>query len=189
MDNIEAVFREAGAVLDGHFLLASGRHSPVYWEKFQVIQFPEHTVPLCEMIADRFRDYGVDVVAGPTTAGIILAFEVARQMGKRAIYAERAEGGGRTFGRGLTLAPGERVLVVDDVLTVGGSVKDVITAVKALGGIVVGVGVLVDRSQNTLDLGVPLFGCHRAVAVSYAPAECPQCAAGMPLTTRGTSHK
>ncbi len=188
MDNVEAIFREAGAVLDGHFLLASGRHSPVYWEKFQVIQFPEHTVPLCGMIADRFRDSGVDVVAGPTTGGIILAFEVARQMGKRAIYAERAEGGGRAFGRGLTLARGERVLVVDDVMTVGGSVKDVITAVKALGADIIGVGVLVDRAQSALDLGAPLFGCHHAVAVSYAPEDCPQCAAGTPLTARGTSH-
>ena len=121
-------------MLDGHFLLASGRHSPAYWEKFQVIQYPEHTVPLCEMIADHYRDSGVDVVAGPTTAGIILAFEVARQMGKRAIYAERAAGGARTFGRGLTLAPGDRVLVVDDVMTAGSSVRDVITAVRAPGG-------------------------------------------------------
>lgn len=189
MEDVEAVFRQAGAVLDGHFLLASGRHSPVYWEKFRVLQFPQHTVPLCAMIADHFRDYGVQVVAGPTTGGVIIAFEVARQLGTRAVYAERAGSGGREFRRGLELRAGERVLVVDDVLTAGGSVREVMAAVRELGGKVAGIGVLVDRSEGELHLGAPLFGCHRAAEVTYSPDECPLCASGLPLTKPGSGSQ
>lgn len=183
--DIEGIFEEAGAILKGHFLLASGRHSPVYWEKFKVIQSPEHAVPLCRMIADHFRSYHIDVVAGPTTGGIILAFEVARQLGTRAIFAERGESGGRAFRRGLTVAPGERALVVDDVLTAGGSVREVISAVEAGGGEVAGIGVLVDRSEQTPDFGAPLFSCHKTSVVTFAPTDCPQCAAGIPLEKPG----
>lgn len=186
MDNIEEIFIKAGAVLKGHFLLASGRHSPVYWEKFRVLQNPEYVTPLCCMIADHFRDEHVDLVAGPTTGGIILAFEVARQLGIRAIYAERAEAGGRTFRRSQTISPGERVLVVDDVLTGGGSIKDVITAVTTFQGDVIGVGVLLERSEKRVDFGVPLFSCLQVTAQqTYSPEECPLCAAQIPLEKPG----
>jgi orotate phosphoribosyltransferase len=185
MDNIEEMFVQAGAVLKGHFLLTSGRHSPVYWEKFRILQNPEFVTPLCSMIADHFRKQHIDLVAGPTTGGIILAFEVARQLGTRAIYAERAESGGRTFRRGQTISQGEHVLVVDDVLTGGGSIKDVITAVTSLRGNVVGVGVLVERSEKGVDFGVPLFSCLRTVAETYSPEECPLCVAQIPLEKPG----
>ncbi len=185
MKDVEGIFVTAGAVLKGHFRLTSGLHSATYWEKFRVLQFPEHTVPLCAMIADRFRDSSVDVVAGPTTGGIILAFEVARQLSVRAVYAERASDGGRVFRRGQTVAAGERVLIVDDVLTAGGSVRDVIDAVKTLGGNVVGIGVLVDRSQGDLGFGAPLFGCLKVSVETHSPESCPQCAAGVPLTKPG----
>jgi len=185
LKDVEEIFVAAGAVLKGHFLLASGLHSATYWEKFRVLQFPKHTVPLCAMIADHFRKSGIDVVAGPTTGGVILAFEVARQLGIRAVYAERGDDGGRVFRRGLTIAAGERVLIVDDVLTAGGSVRDVITAVKALGGDVVGIGVLVDRSTADLDFEAPLFSCLKTSVETYSPESCPQCAAGVPLTKQG----
>ncbi len=185
MKDVEEIFVAAGAVLKGHFLLASGLHSATYWEKFRVLQFPEHTVPLCAMIADRFRESNVDVVAGPTTGGVILAFEVARQLGVRAVYAERGNEGGRVFRRGLTVAAGERVLIVDDVLTAGGSVRDVIAAIKTLGGNTVGIGVLVDRSEADLDLGVTLFSCLKTSVETHSPESCPQCAAGVPLTKQG----
>ena len=185
MKDVEGIFVAAGAVLKGHFLLASGLHSATYWEKFQVLQYPEHTVPLCGIIADHFRESGVDVVAGPTTGGVILAFEVARQLGIRAVYAERGDNGGRVFRRGLTVSAGDRVLIVDDVLTAGGSVRDVITAVKALDGNVVGIGVLVDRSTADHDFGAPLFGCLKTSVVTHSPETCPQCAAGIPLTKPG----
>jgi orotate phosphoribosyltransferase len=183
----EEMFRKSGAILDGHFLLTSGRHSPVYWEKFRVMQYPEYVQQLCGMIADHFRKQSIQLVAGPTTAGIILAFEVARQIGTRAIYAEKAENKTFTFKRGAAINPGDRVLVVDDVLTTGGSIKEVILQVKERKGIVVGVGVLVDRTEQKIDFGATLFGCHRAEAISYSPEKCPLCEAKTPLVKPGGS--
>jgi orotate phosphoribosyltransferase len=188
MSDVEDIFVKAGAVLKGHFLLASGLHSPVYWEKFRVLQFPTCTEQLCGMIADHFRGEGIQMVAGPTTGGVILAFEVARQLGTRAIYAERTESEGRTFRRGQNISPGERVLVVDDVITAGGSVQDVIDAVSALDGKVVGIGILVDRTRQPIDFGVPLYSCLRTVAETYTPENCPQCAAGEPLVKPGSGQ-
>jgi orotate phosphoribosyltransferase len=185
--NAEEMFRKSGAVLDGHFILTSGRHSAVYWEKFKVMQYPEYVQQLCGMIADHYRKENIDLVAGPTTAGIILAFEVARQLGTRAIYAEKAENKTFAFKRGAAMSAGDRVLVVDDVLTTGGSIKEVISLVKEREGKVMGIGVLVDRTEKDLSFGVPLFGCVRAEAVSYAPENCPLCAAKIPLVKPGGS--
>jgi orotate phosphoribosyltransferase len=184
-NNIEEIFEKTGAVLKGHFLLTSGRHSPVYWEKFRILQHPAYVTQLCGMIADHFREQPVDLVTGPTTGGIILAFEVARQLGTRAIYAERGEAGGRAFRRGQTINPAERVLVVDDVLTAGGSIRDVIAAITALQGNVIGVGVLVERSEKSIDFGAPLFSCLRTVAETYLPEDCPLCMAQVPLEKPG----
>jgi orotate phosphoribosyltransferase len=187
-DSVAAMFEKSGALLKGHFLLTSGRHSPVYWEKARVLQYPEYTERLCRMIADRFRLAGVQVVAGPTTPGIILAYETARQLGVRGIFAEKDEaGGGRVFRRGFHIDPGEKVLVVDDVMTTGGSVREVMEAVKKVGGNVVGVGVLVFRPAEKIDFGVPLYACHTAEAVTYSPEACPLCAAGVPLEKPGSS--
>jgi orotate phosphoribosyltransferase len=185
--NAEEMFRKSGAVLDGHFVLTSGRHSPVYWEKFKVMQYPQYVQQLCGMIADNYRKVPVDLVAGPTTAGIILAFEVARQLGVRAIYAEKADNKTFVFKRGAAISSGDRVLVVDDILTTGGSIREVIAAVTERQGIVTGIGVLVNRSEQTFDFGAPLFGCHRAEAVSYSPEKCPLCAAKIPLVKPGGS--
>jgi orotate phosphoribosyltransferase len=186
--SVVRMFEASGAVLRGHFLLASGRHSPVYWEKARVLQYPAYTEKLCAMIAGHFRKEKIDLVAGPTTPGIILAYETARQLGVRGVFAEKVESGGREFRRGFTIKPGERVLVVDDVLTTGGSVRDVIEAVRKLGGVVVGVGVLVDRTAGKVDFGVPCYACHHADEVSYPPEECPLCAEGIPLETPGSSQ-
>ncbi len=189
MDNIEELFEQSGAVLKGHFLLTSGRHSPVYWEKFQVMQFPEYTEILCGMIADYFRRDYVQLVAGPTTGGVILAYETARQLGVRGIFAEK-EGQGRAFRRGFAINPGERVLLVDDILTTGGSIRETMSAITKLGGVIVGIGVLVDRSDSRqvgMDFGVPLFSCLRSVTPAYAPESCPLCAANVPLVKPGGS--
>jgi orotate phosphoribosyltransferase len=186
---VEDIFSRAGAYLEGHFLLASGKHSPFYLEKFQVLQWPQETERLCQAIAESARGLGVQTVAGPTTGGIILAHEVARQLGVRAVYAERtADGRGREFRRGFRLSPGERVLVVDDVMSTGGSVHETIDAVHANGAEVVGVGVLVDRSagQATFD-GLPLIALWDVSIPSYLPAECPQCAQGLELVKPGTT--
>src|SRR5207245_6275373 len=147
MSDALALFERSGALLRGQFTYTSGRHGAEYLEKFRLLEDPKATTALCGMIAARFAGAGVELVAGPTTGGIILAHEVARQLGVRAVYAERAaDGRGREFRRGFTLNPGERVLVVDDIMSTGGSVQETIDAVRACGAEVVGVGVLVDRS-------------------------------------------
>jgi len=191
-DSVVEMFRKSGALLGGHFLLTSGLHSPEYWEKAKVLQYPVYTEQLCRMIADNFRDAGASVVAGPTTPGIILAYETARQLGVRGIFAEKDEAtGGRVFRRGFEIAPGERVLIVDDIMTTGGSVRDVIEAVKKCGGTVVGVGVLVHRPSagGTPDFGAPFYACHTADVVTYQPAACPLCKAGTPLVKPGSSRQ
>ena len=165
MENVEEIFIKSDAILKGHFLLASGLHSPIYWEKFRVLQYPNYTEQLCSLIANNYAGQGIQVVAGPTTGGIILAFEVARQLGVRGIFAEKTDAGERAFRRGFSISPGERVLIVDDLLTTGGSIREVMAAVNKEGGSIVGVGVLVDRSERAADFGVPLFSCHRSETI------------------------
>jgi orotate phosphoribosyltransferase len=188
-DSVEEMFEKSGALLKGHFLLTSGLHSPVYWEKARVLQYPEYTEKLCHMIANHFRGQDISVVAGPTTPGIILSYETARQLGIRGIFAEKDDSGSRIFRRGFNIDPGEKVLVVDDILTTGGSVREVIAAVKKLDGSVAGVGVLVDRSSQEPDFEVPFFSCHRTEVVTYQPSECPICSEGLPLIKPGSSRK
>jgi len=183
--NIEEIFEKSGAILKGHFLLASGLHSPVYWEKFRVLQFPRYTEQLCRMIASHFQKQKIQVVAGPTTGGIILAFEVARQLGVRGIFAEKEGAQDRAFRRGFSINPGERVLIVDDILTTGSSIRQVMAAATRQGGIIIGIGVLVDRSEQKIEFGVPFFSCHRAETITYQPQDCPLCAAGIPLVKPG----
>ncbi len=186
-NNIEEIFHQSGAILKGHFLLASGLHSPIYWEKFRVLQYPNYTEQLCRLIADHFREQRIQVVAGPTTGGIILAFETARQLGVRGIFAEKTGTAERAFRRDFSIDPGERVLIVDDILTTGSSIREVMAAVAKQEGIVIGIGVLVDRSEQRVEFGVPLFSCHRSITPTYTPQNCPLCAARIPLVKPGSS--
>ncbi len=178
----QALLSERGAILRGHFQYASGRHGDVYVEKFRILQWPDVTGPLCEMIADHFRGK-TNLLAGPTTGGIILSYETARHLGLRSIIAERKDEGSeeREFKRGFEIGPGDNVLVVDDVLTTGGSIREVIKAVRDRGATVAGVGVLVDRTAGSIDFGVPFFACLPVTISSYAPEECPICKTGVPL--------
>ena len=178
------LFRTAGAIKEGHFLLASGLHSPVYWEKFRILQHPRVTEELCRLIVQNFGGQTIDIVAGPTTGGIILAFETARQLGVRSIFAEK-EGEVRLFRRDFEIVPRERVLVVDDILTTGTSLRETMHAVDRQEGIVIGIGVLVDRSEGTLAFDPPLFSCLRAPTIAYLPQQCPLCAAHIPLSKPG----
>lgn len=180
--NLEDELRERGGVLHGHFQYSSGRHGDVYVEKFRILQWPDITSKACGQLAEAF-DGQANLVAGPTTGGIIMAYETARQLGLRSIIAERREEGpGREFRRGFQIGPGDHVLVADDVLTTGGSIREVIDAVAARGAEVVGVGVLVDRTGGQVDFGVPFRACLELPVSSWAPEECPLCKSGVELT-------
>ena len=180
-DSLETLLQERGAVLRGHFQFASGRHGDTYIEKFRILQWPDVTEQMCKLIAEHFRGIP-NLVAGPTTGGIILAYETARQLGLASFIAERKEDGpGREFRRGFDIGPGHSVLVVDDVLTTGGSVREVIDAVRERGAEVAGVGMLVDRTGGKVDFGVPFFACIPIEVVSWTPEECPLCKQGVEL--------
>src|SRR5258706_9388333 len=202
----EALFRSSGALREGHFQLKSGRHADAYVEKFAVLSDPAATSELCGFWAAAFdgRHEGVgrvDLVAGPTTGGVILAFETGRQLGVRAIFAEEvrdADGAThREFRRGFRIQPGERVLLVDDILTTGGSLLAMLPAVEAMGGEIVECVVLVDRSSggtNTLTSPAtgrvyPLRSLWRLNLPTYEPgaATCPRCADGTPPHTPGST--
>lgn len=199
----EALFRASGALRDGHFALKSGRHSDTYLEKFQVLQEPAVTSELCSfMSAIHTRRDGtatVDLVAGPTTGGVILAFETGRQLGTRAIFAEEVagdDGPRREFRRGFHIRPGEKVLLVDDILTTGGSLLAMLPAVEALGGEIVECVVLVDRSGGLSTLTSPSTGRVYPLRALWrlelptweaGAATCPRCRAGEPAIKPGSS--
>ena len=167
----------------GHFALASGRHSGIYWEKFRLLERPDLLAVLCEPIADKFRDVGVDVVIGPTLGGVLVAYEVARQMGKKAVFVERAPNHAtRVFRPPTILHQGHRILIVDDVLMTGWTLHRTIDAVQAIGAEICGIGIILDRSMTTSPLMHPLFAVHRMQIPDYDPANCPLCSQGIPLT-------
>lgn len=175
------ILEKTGVILNGHFRLTSGRHSDKFLQCSQVLQYPKYTQAICEQIAARFGDTKIDVVAGPAMGGIILAYEVARAIGARAIYTER-EDGKMALRRGFAISPGENVLLVEDAVSTGGSVNEVAEVVTALGGSVVGVGALVDRTGGKVSFGVPFRPLLTMNIQSYSPAECPMCKEGMALT-------
>lgn len=183
------LLEDSGAILKGHFILTSGRHSDTYFEKFRVLERPDVLSELCGAIADHFGGQGAfDLVAGPTTGGIIIAFEVARRLGLPALYVE-SEDGVRKLRRGASVPPGARVLVVDDVLTTGKSVLETAEVLRAQGGLVNGVAVLIDRSEKPIDFGCPSFASYRVSAISYAAEDVPDWLALVPVVKPGTSKQ
>lgn len=201
---VEQLFREAGAYRDGHFELKSGRHGDRYIEKFQVLQHPPIVTELCRLVADRVRQPdgrpAVDVVCGPTTGGVILAFETARQLGLRGIFAEqvRAPDGStqREFRRGFQIEPGQRVLLVDDIITTGASLVEMLAPIEAMGGELTLAAVLVDRSGGMTTVHSPGSGRDYPAAAlwtldlpTYEPGaeSCPGCRDGLPLKTPGSA--
>ena len=172
------IFRESGAFLEGHFVYTSGRHGNKYLEKFRVLERAEYAEPLCRMIAATFEPSDAEIVAGPTTGGVIMAYEVGRILGRPGIFCEKDPDGGRVFRRGFSIQPGQKVLVVDDIVTTGGSLQDTFAAVEKLGGVIVGVGVLADRSGGEVKVTHPYFACLEVAFETWAPEDCPMCAAG-----------
>lgn len=183
--NLDELLESSGAVLNGHFVLTSGLHSDTYIEKFRVLEQPKVLTVLCQEISERFKNDGIEVVAGPTTGGIIIAFEVARQMGLPALYVE-SEDGKKTLRRGATIKPRSKVLIVDDVLTTGLSVHETISAVTDRGGVVGGVAVLINRSNAEPDFGAPLFSVHQVSAKTFAVEDVPDWLQSIPVTKPGT---
>lgn len=185
-----AELRRVGALKSGHFLLSSGRHSAEYVEKFELLKDPAATSRACAELVERLGSLkSVDLVAGPTTGGILLAFEVARQLGLPAAYAERIESGsyGREFARGATPSSGATVLVVDDVMTTGGSVRETLAAIESAGASTVAVAVLVDRSDRTLDFGCPLVSLAQLDIETWLPDEVPGWLSEIPVSKPGTT--
>ena len=183
-----AIFNTSGAFLQGHFVYTSGRHGNNYLEKFRVLERAEYAEPLCRMIAATFEQSGADIVAGPTTGGLIVAYEVGRILGRPGIFCEKDPAGGRVFRRGFSIHPGQKVLVVDDIVTTGGSLGDTFAAVEGLGGSIIGVGVLADRSGGEVEMPYPYFACLEVAFETWAPEDCPMCAAGdAPEAHRGAA--
>ena len=188
-NEIKDIFIKAKAIMEGHFLLTSGLHSPLYVEKFNVLQHPKYTEILCKEIAEHFKDANIETVVGPMTGGILLAHETGKALGTRAIFTERVNGK-MTFRRGFKLNEGERVLVVEDIVTTGGSVKEVIDVVRKAGGVPVAVGMLVDRSGGKVSFGdVPYHALLHLNVETYKPDECPLCKKNVPMTKRGSTGK
>ena len=185
-DRAVDLMKASGAIMKGHFRLSSGLHSDEYCQCAKVAEHPEISEELGRMLADLFRDGGVDVVVSPAIGGIVIGYEVARALGVRAIWAERA-GGAMTLRRGFAVSPGERVLVIEDVVTTGGSVREVAQVVKEAEAEIVGFGFIMDRSRQPLDLPGPTKALLEAREMkTYDPDECPLCADGIPVVKPGS---
>jgi orotate phosphoribosyltransferase len=181
-----ALFRRAGALLDGHFRLSSGLHSTGYLQSALVLQHPTNAEALGSALAERAREWRPQVVVSPALGGLIIGHEVARALGVRAIFAERAGGAALSFRRGFSLAAGERVLVVEDVFTTGKSTRETMDVAREAGGAVVGAAAIVDRSGGTLAFGVPYKTVVQLSLSTYEADQCPLCQQGIPVVKPGS---
>lgn len=176
-DEVIDEFRRSGALLEGHFQLTSGLHSTVYLQCALVLQFPQKAAAFGEAIAQRFAGKGIQLVASPAIGGIVIGHEVARALGARFIWTER-ESGTMTLRRGFTVSPGEKTLVVEDVITTGGSTRETIDALVAAGADVAGAASIIDRSAGSVDVGVPRVALASLKVLSVEPAVCDACKTG-----------
>jgi orotate phosphoribosyltransferase len=181
-------FRRTGALLEGHFVLTSGLHSPQYLQCALVLQHPSEAEAFGRAIAAQFRGVGVETVAAPAIGGIVIGWEVARALNVRSIWTEREEGR-MTLRRGFTVRPGEHVLVVEDVITTGGSTRETCDALRAAGALVVGAASIIDRSGGRSDVGVPRVALATLEVPADAPSDCPLCAQGVPAVKPGSRKK
>ena len=187
-DDILRIFREHGALLEGHFILSSGLHSNRYIQCARVLQYPQIATQLGSELASKLNNLGVRVVAAPALGGVLVAHEVARALGVRALFTERQEGR-MTLRRGFRLADDEPALVVEDVITTGGSTRETIKCVEEAGGRVMAVGSLIDRSGGKADLDLPQASLVTLEVQNYHPSDCPLCRAGSPAVKPGSRPK
>jgi len=184
-DVVLGLFRESGALLDGHFLLSSGLHSPGYLQCALVMQHPKHAETLGRMLGDQLRLLNVTAILSPALGGLIIGHEVARALGVRAIFAERQDGV-LSLRRGFSLSPDDRVIVIEDVVTTGGSTKETVAVAERAGAEVIGAGTIIDRSGGTAVLGVPFHALVTLTVPTYKPDACPLCAEGTPAVKPGS---
>lgn len=176
-ERVVEILKDSNVLLEGHFILTSGRHSNQYMQCARILQYPEYARELASIIVESFKDEKIDLVIAPAVGGIIIGYEVARQLKTRNAFSER-EDGVMTLRRGFSIKENERVLVIEDVVTTGGSVKEVISLVEKSGGVVVGVGSLVDRSMGSVDFGYKYISSYCANVESFEPSDCPLCKEG-----------
>ncbi len=184
-ERVLEVLKEAGVLLEGHFLLTSGRHSNKYLQCAKIFKNAKYSEELCADLAEKFASDGIDLVVGPAMGAVIMAYEVSRHLKVPNIFTER-EDGVMTLRRNFDIEPGQKVLVVEDVITTGGSVKEVIEIVKEKGGIVAGVGCVVDRTGGKMDFGTKFESVISMEVQSYEADECPICKTGAPLVKPGS---
>lgn len=185
-EEIITIFKSTEALLEGHFKLTSGLHSPQYFQCAKVLQYPKHTEMLCGLIADYYKDKSVDVVISPALGGIVVGQEVGRQLTSRTIFAERQDGV-MQIRRGFEIKQGENVLICEDVVTTGGSTKEVIDIVHSNGGNVIGISSIVDRSGGTVKFDVPhQFSVLKMDVITYNPNDCPLCKQNIPILKPGS---
>jgi orotate phosphoribosyltransferase len=178
-------FRATGALLEGHFQLSSGLHSTVYLQCALVLQFPERAEAFGRAIAEKFQGQGIQLIASPAIGGIVIGHEVARALGARFVWTER-DAGQMTLRRGFTIAPGEKTLIVEDVITTGGSTRETIDAVRKAGADVVGAASIIDRSGGSADVGVPLASLASLRVLSVETSACDACKLGEPVVKPGS---
>ena len=189
-DPVLGAFYQTGAYLHGHFRLTSGLHSPEYLQCALVLQYPKHAEHFGQMLAAEFRrldpTLNIGVVAAPAIGGLIIGHEVARVLGARFIFTERDASGQMVLRRGFTIEPAETAVVVEDVVTTGGSSREVIDLLKGAGAYVIGAGSIIDRSGGQVDLGVPRVALRTLNATTFSPEACPLCAEGQPIVKPGS---
>lgn len=185
-ERVLEIFAQAQVLLEGHFLLTSGKHSNRYLQCARVFQYPDYGEELCEALSQSFAGEKIDLCVGPALGGVVMAYETARSFGVRGLFTERDKDGIMTLRRGFVIEPGQRVLVLEDVVTTGGSVKEVIELLRGMGAEIVGVGAIVDRSGGQADFGVPFKSTIQLDVESYHPADCPLCQQGIPVVKPGS---
>ena len=184
-DQILSFFSESNALLDGHFILSSGRHSPKYLQCALALQYPADATRFGHAVAEHFADSNIETVVSPAIGGIIIGYAVAAALNVRFIWTER-ENGRMTLRRGFTVRPGERILVVEDVITTGGSTRECIEALESSGAKVIAAASIIDRSNGGADVGVSRIALASLSVPSYRPADCPMCAEGTAATKPGS---
>ncbi|HSN59096.1 MAG TPA: orotate phosphoribosyltransferase [Clostridiaceae bacterium] len=186
-DMVIDTLRESGALLDGHFLLSSGRHSDRYCQCAKLLQYPDKAAKVIKVVADKLANVDFDLVVGPAMGGVVVAYELARQVGKPGIFAERADGE-MTIRRGFEIKKGQKVIISEDVITTGKSSLEVAKVIQEMGGEVVGLACIVDRRAEGVNFPYPIYSAVKLEIKSYDKDVCPMCKEGTPYVKPGSRN-